>query len=757
MKSKKLIISFFLIYLCCQIPFWVYAQMPAKRPIIGVVLSGGGAKGFAHVPALQMIDSLGIPVDYVAGTSMGAIIGGLYAIGYTPDQLEQMIYQEDWSAILEDAPLRRNIPIMEKDVKQNRLASIGIKTLRKSEEKKEIEVFFPTAYLAGQNVFDKILQLTFGYHDDQNFLSFPKGFLCVAADLETGSEVVMTSGSLPNALRSSMSIPTLFSPNRYEGKMLVDGGAINNLPSDHLKALGCDIIIGVNVSTPFAKVGDNPSIMEIIGQTAMFSDSKSAEERKALCDVLVEPDISEYGVTSFGAKEEILKRGYEAARKALPELQKIAERVKTGVARSANGTFEIPDSIVLASLTFKGMNNLTEKYLGAKFNVPVGQKINYGLLDTKNKELFGTGRVVQSHFFLYKTETPGSFDCEVVIEEKKAETVVGVGLHYDSDLKAGILLSGDIENLFFKGSKLLANFVISERPRLDMTYLLDAGRSFSFGLDANMRVFTNSLYKERNFIGRYQQLDIHAGIYALQTIENSVGLKLGVAFNHSNYNIEDVPVGVFLDSIGNNEEMHFEYEQTGPFMDLTYDRLDDAYVPKKGIFAQIRGDFVMTIGKGFPKFSGLLDKAFISARGQWKNVWPITNRFTIVSDMNMGVNLFNRPSPTYFHILGGAGDYFFNNQKPFLGYRYQEVFISQIVATGALDFRYRMNRQFYGSFIVNAGIHNMEWDDYTHLDHLAGWGLKVIWMTPFGPVSGTLHSSFEDARLLGFISIGFNI
>ena len=142
MKSKKLIISFFLIYLCCQIPFWVYAQMPAKRPIIGVVLSGGGAKGFAHVPALQMIDSLGIPVDYVAGTSMGAIIGGLYAIGYTPDQLEQMIYQEDWSAILEDAPLRRNIPIMEKDVKQNRLASIGIKTLRKSEEKKEIEVFF---------------------------------------------------------------------------------------------------------------------------------------------------------------------------------------------------------------------------------------------------------------------------------------------------------------------------------------------------------------------------------------------------------------------------------------------------------------------------------------------------------------------------------------------------------------------------------------------------------------------------------------
>ncbi len=753
MKTKKLIFLFSFLVLCLSGPIALLAQPDDTRPTVGLVLSGGGAKGFAHVPVLRMIDSLGIPIDYVAGTSMGALLGGFYAIGYNPEQMEEMILEEDWMDMLDDAPLRRNVPILEKDVQQKRLASVGIKTLRKPEEENKVEVLFPQAYLAGQEVFDKILELTIGFHDEQNFLSLPKGFLCVAADLKSGREVVLTSGSLPHALRSTMSIPTMFSPNNYDGMMLVDGGAVNNLPSNHLRALGCDIIIGINVSAPFSRVGENPSMAEILGQIGMITDSESSELRKSLCDVLIEPDVFEYGVTSFGAKKDILKRGYDAAQKALPELQKIAERLRPGGTFPGEYGFHFPDSIVLTGVSFAGMEQLSEQYLASKFDVPVGQKTTYAFLDQKNKELYGTGKVVQCHFFLYRTNQPWHYHCELVIEEKKAETTIGVGLHYNSDLKAGILLSGEMDNFPFKGSRLLTNFVISERPRFDFNYLLDAGRPFSLGVDANLRLFNNSLYQDRAFIGRYQHFDKYASVYALQTIENSAVLKIGLALNHSSYNIEDVPVGVFLDSIGINQDMEFDYFHYGPFLDLTVDRLDNLFVPEKGVFASIRGQLIML--SDHSTFSEVVDKAFITTTARWKNVWPVGKRFDVITDFNAGVNLFNRPSPTYFHILGGAGDYFFNNQKPFLGYRYQELFLRQFYGYGAFDFRYRVMPRVYGSLTVNAGIYNENWDDYTQFGLLEGWGVKAIWLSPFGPVSGTLHSTFKSPELMGYLSIGF--
>ena len=750
-SHRRFILLLPLILLC--IAAVLQAQPTPERPKIGIVLSGGGAKGFAHVPILALIDSLGIPIDYVAGTSMGALIGSLYAIGYSPQQIEELIIEEDWMALLDDAPLRRNVPILEKDVKQNRLASVGIKKFKKAGEEDKTEVLYPSAFISGQKVFDIMLSETKGYHDSQDFLSFPRGFLCVAADLKTGREVVFTSGVLPDALRSTMSIPTLFSPHVYDGKMLIDGGALNNLPANHLKALGCDIIIGVDVSMPFSMVQDNPSIADILGQTGMFTDAETKEERRVLCDVYIEPEVLAYGVTSFDSKKNILKKGYEAAQKALPDLQKIAELVKN-FPNPAVKAYSFPDSIIITELSFTGLKNLTEKYLRSKFDIPIGQKISCGLLDIKNKALFGTGKVEQNHFLLHKTNDPEKYRCEVRITEKKAETTVGIGFHYDSDLKTGILLSADIENFLFKGSRLLANFVISERPRLRTTFLLDAGRPFSFGMDLNMHLFTNSLYKSRKFVGRYRHFDKYLSIYASRTIGNSAVLKWGGSMNHSNYDREDVLAGIFLDSIAVQGKEAFGYLHLSPFIDITVDRLDDAYVPTKGVYAKLKGSYVILPRKR--KFIDLLGGSFFSINGQWKNVWPVKKRFTILSDMHFGANLFNRPTPTYFQILGGAGDYFFNNQMPFLGYRYQEIFIRQFVATAALTFRYQLTKQIHTSLITNIASYNTVWDDYTNLTHLSGMGLNLIWMTPFGPVSGTLHSSFETADFFVFVSVGFN-
>ncbi len=200
--------------------------------------------------------------------------------------------------------------------------------------------------------------------------------------------------------------------------------------------------------------------------------------------------------------------------------------------------------------------------------------------------------------------------------------------------------------------------------------------------------------------------------------------------------------------------MEFNYLHFSPFLDLTVDRLDDAYVPKKGVYTKLRGEFVFLAGQ--PEFFKVLEKSFLSFRFQWKNVWPLSKRITAISDLHFGANLFNQPSPTYYHMLGGAGDYFFNNQQQFLGYRYQELFIRQFVATGALHLLYQLIIQVYSDLAVNIASFNTDWDDYTMFKHLGGTGVKLIWMTPFGPVSGTVHGSFEDFDLYGFISVGFN-
>ena len=219
---KKQIFSTLVLSIGLLLPFSLHSQEQRKK--VGVVLSGGGAKGMAHIKALKVIEEAGIPIDYIAGTSMGAIVGGLYAIGYTPEQLDSMVRKQDWTFLLSDRIKRSAMSLTDRERSEKYTVSIPFTKTPKDAATGGI--------MKGQNLANLFSDLTVGYHDSIDFNKLPIPFACVAANVVNGEQIVFHDGILSTAMRASMAIPGVFTPVRQDSMVLVDGGIVNNYPAD---------------------------------------------------------------------------------------------------------------------------------------------------------------------------------------------------------------------------------------------------------------------------------------------------------------------------------------------------------------------------------------------------------------------------------------------------------------------------------------------------------------------------------------------
>ena len=234
------------------------AHPDKQRKKVGLVLSGGGAKGMAHIGALKIIEEAGIPIDYVVGTSMGSIIGGLYAIGYTPEQMDTMVREQDWSYLLSDRISRREKNMAEREVDEKYVISVPF-------SKKAIQDV-TGGLIKGQNIGNLFSELTLGYHDSINFNKLPIPYACVSENIVNGKEYVFHSGVLSTAMRASMAIPGVFTPVRLDSMVLIDGGVVNNYPVNVAKQMGADVIIGVDVQSTLRPASELENAGAILGQ-----------------------------------------------------------------------------------------------------------------------------------------------------------------------------------------------------------------------------------------------------------------------------------------------------------------------------------------------------------------------------------------------------------------------------------------------------------------------------------------------------------
>lgn len=329
------------------------------RPTVALVLSGGGAKGAAHIGVIRYIESLGIPVDMVLGTSMGGLIGGLYALGYTTDEMDSLVRNMDWKWIFSDKLSREYVSYTDVRYKEKYLLSIPFyyerdyykmkladdyrfDDIRKHEIlhigadnesgtdmlKNNFLGSLPSGYIYGQNVSNMISSLTIGYQDSISFQDFPIPYACIAADMVSGKAKIWHSGKINDAMRSTMSIPGVFTPVRVDGMVLVDGGLRDNYPTALARDMGADIIIGVDLSQPRRTYVQVNNIGDILGQGIDMLSREVFDRNVEIPDVKIRPDLKEYNMMSFNpvAVDTIIARGYRAAAAKDSLLRDVAAR-----------------------------------------------------------------------------------------------------------------------------------------------------------------------------------------------------------------------------------------------------------------------------------------------------------------------------------------------------------------------------------------------------------------------------------------------
>lgn len=375
MKLKSIAILFLISLLVID----VYGQS-GERPKVGVVLSGGGAKGFAHIGLLKALDSLQIPVDYVAGTSMGGIIGALYAIGYSGKEIETLAARRDWQEIFTDKPPRSMLPYFQKKETGKYQLEFGFDGIKPVP---------PSGLVFGQKISLLFSSLTLPYEQVQDFDNLPIPFRCVSADLITGDMIVLKHGSLAKAMRATMAIPTIFSPVEYGDSLLIDGGIINNLPVDVVKQMGADIIIASDVGHPERDQEELRTALQILEQSISIIGQRRWKENQKQADVLVRPNMDGFTIADFDNKkiQTIIQRGEVAVQEQMPDLVAIRDKYNLERIEGDENLREVPAHAKIYGVQITGYTTIPFNSIYNKLNLKIGSDFNPDLLEQRILEL----------------------------------------------------------------------------------------------------------------------------------------------------------------------------------------------------------------------------------------------------------------------------------------------------------------------------------------------------------------------------------
>jgi NTE family protein len=488
------------------------------RPKIGLALSGGGARGGAHVGILKALEELDVPVDYIAGTSMGAIIGGLYAAGYGADDIEKILYETDWNKAMSDRPARRD------------------RTMRK----KELEAQFLIPYRLGFNngEFQLPLGAIEGQHLDQlfhrllhpvvsikDFSQLPIPFRAVATDLVSGEEVVLSSGSLPDALRASMSVPGVFAPVKIDGRILVDGGMSNNLPVSVVRQMGADIVIAVDISTPLLTAEQLTSVLSVTEQLTNFLTRKNTELQISSLgpqDVLVIPELGDFSSADFAGASKIVELGFAAV---MAKRQKMVS-LAAGVARDpVQRTRPITPEYLVEFIYINNESPLHDEIIQSRIAVETGEPLDLTALE-------------KSVDRIYSLDVFESVTYDLI---KNAENQQGVVIHAvprdwgPNYLQFGLELSSDFSgNSDFKlGGAYTSNALNSLAGELRVIGSMGREDELSFDfyqpidLEANWFVEPGAFWRRENV--SWWQDDVHLAEFEL----SGWGLEFGIGRNFS--------------------------------------------------------------------------------------------------------------------------------------------------------------------------------------------------------------------------------
>ena len=403
------------------------------RKKVGLVLSGGGAKGIAHIGALKIIEEAGIPIDYVVGTSMGSIIGGLYSIGYSPEQMDSMVRKQDWQFLLSDQVRRENQNMAEREADGKYVISVPFS--------KNVIKDVTGGLIKGQNIANLFSQLTLGYHDSIDFNKLPIPFACVAEDIAKGEEYVFHNGVLSTAMRASMAIPGVFTPVRINNMVLIDGGVTNNYPVNIARQMGADVIIGIDVQSELRPANELNNPASILGQLIDLMGQDNYLKNLDQTNVHIKVNVKGYSAASFSknAIDSLITRGEEAATNCKDVLFKLKEEI--GLPKNyqpkERKRYNPTTEVMVNRIFFNGLDENDKKWIIKRCNL-MENSLNSIEAIEKATSIIRANTSYSGITYKLKHHADDSYDLHYTLNQKQ-ENRINIGVRFDSEEVASLL------------------------------------------------------------------------------------------------------------------------------------------------------------------------------------------------------------------------------------------------------------------------------------------------------------------------------
>lgn len=667
------------------------------KPKIGLVLSGGGAKGLAHIGVLKVIDSLGIKVDYVGGTSMGAIIGGLYASGYSGKQLDSIFQNVDTEALIQDY-----VPRGAKNFYEKRNDEIYALTLPFD----RFKLGLPTALSRGMYNFNLLSRLTKHVAHVKDFDELPIPFLCIATNVETGKEVVLDKGVLPQSMIASGAIPSLYNPIEIDGNLLVDGGVVNNYPIEKIRNKGADIIIGVDVQDGLKKRENLKGATGVLVQITNFSMIEKMEKKREQTDIYIKPDIKNYTVLSFDQGKEIIPKGVEASKQLIPQLLELKD---VNYKKESLSVHE-KDSIYVKEISINSLKNYSRAYVIGKLKFKSNSKISFKDLEKGINNLNATQNF-SSISYSFEELREGEDVLHLKLKEKKETSFLRFGIHYDELFKSSVLINYTKKRLLTKNDVVSVDAIFGDNFRYNFNYYIDNGFYWSFGVNSKLQKFNRNVPNDFNNGITLSDLGIRSinidysdwsnQAYFQTIFAQKFSIGAGVELKHLKINSE---------TISNITPVFEDSSYLSVFGYMKFDSFDKKYFPKKGWY--FNGEF-----KTFVHSSDYNNdyENFTFAKADMGIAQTFFNKVTVKIQSEGGFHVGENTQEIFDFALGGYGFSPVNNIRPFYGYDFISL-VGDSYVKGTVTIDYELFKKHHINF---AGDFSNIGDNI--FDSIDGW------------------------------------
>lgn len=761
-------------------------RIAERRPTVALVLSGGGAKGAAHIGVLKVLKEIDIPVDLVCGTSIGGLVGGLYAMGYQPEYMDSLMRAQDWSITLTDKVNQKHVPYSTKQYNSKYLISIPFHYEKEDFEVRLVEQekysggdghlrvgagdggistqmgmnsftsSLPSGYVYGFNVNNMISSLTVGYQDSIAFKNLPIPFFAVAADVVSCKAKNWGSGSVKGAMRSTMSIPGMFDPVRTQGMVLVDGGTRNNFPVDLAKAMGADFVIGVEISDIAPTYSQVNNLGNILSQFIKMLGQDAFDRNMPKVDVFIKPDLQGYNMMSFNsdAISTMIERGYVAAKAKESELRAIKQYMRRSGQKLQNkpATDISKRDVQLSAVLFSGISESDSRMLHRKIDITAGSCINNRMIEDAMAKIQATGAFESVTYSLLGSEEPYRlvFNC---VKAPVHQTAIGI--RADSEELVSLLFNVGFNAHKLMGSKLDFTGKVGTNRFADIRYALDLPYLPTINAEAVASYHLGNMIFARDSKVYYPSYVSHKEMLYFSNIRwTAIDIQAGIS-NHA-YRLPESQFTEMLKSAFSEQKLSSDY--IGIFAKGGAYTFDRKYYPTKGIDFHFNYcfDFACPGTGGYvPVQTFAVDLTNVIKLGRHVALIPDIHLRSILDNNGGTIRSWSLPHTNY--IGGAVADRFIENHVPFVGFNGVYTAADHLAAAN-LDLRINVAKDFYLSLL---GGYMRQSSTFATLfsspsPSFVGAGIELGYNSIIGPLKANLHWSDLNDQIEGYISVGFD-